>query len=141
MASVVFHAFNQIKENGSVNLFKSYNTEYPDGEQRRDFVYIKDVLNVLIYHMETRKKSGLYNLGSGKSHTFLELANCVFKALNLESHLNYIEMPADIRDNYQYFTQAADARLINSGYSEGFTPLEDAIADYVTNYLVSHKYI
>ena len=141
MASVVFHAFNQIKEKGSVNLFKSYNAEYADGEQRRDFVYIKDVLNVLIYQMETRKKSGLYNLGSGKSHTFLELANGVFKALNLESNLSYIDMPEDIRDNYQYFTQAADARLIESGYSEGFTPFEDAIADYVTNYLVSHKYI
>jgi len=141
MASVVFHAFNQIKESGSVNLFKSYNSEYADGEQRRDFVYIKDVLNVLIYHMETRKKSGLYNLGSGKSHTFLELATGVFKALNLESNLNYIDMPEDIRDNYQYFTQADDLRLVESGYSKGFTPFEDAIADYVTNYLVPHKYI
>ena len=141
MASVVFHAFNQIKEKGSVNLFKSYNSEYADGEQRRDFVYIKDVLNVLIYHMETRKKSGLYNLGSGKSHTFLDLANGVFKALNMVSNLNYIDMPEDIRDNYQYFTQADDLRLVESGYSKGFTPFEDAIADYVTNYLVPHKYI
>jgi ADP-L-glycero-D-manno-heptose 6-epimerase len=141
MASVVFHAFNQIKERGSVNLFKSYNSEYADGEQRRDFVYIKDVLNVLIYHMETRKKSGLYNLGSGKSHTFLDLATGVFKALNLESNLNYIDMPEDIRDNYQYFTQADDVRLVESGYSKGFTPFDEAIADYVTQYLVPHKYI
>ena len=141
MASVVFHAFNQIKEKGSVNLFKSYNSEYADGEQRRDFVYIKDVLNVLIYHMETRKKSGLYNLGSGKSHTFLDLANGVFKALNMVSNLNYIDMPVDIRDNYQYFTQADDLRLVESGYSKGFTPFEDAVADYVTNYLVPQKYI
>jgi ADP-L-glycero-D-manno-heptose 6-epimerase len=91
--------------------------------------------------METRKKSGLYNLGSGKSHTFLELANGVFKALNLESSLNYVDMPKDIRDNYQYFTQADDNRLLESGYSEGFTPFEDAITDYVRNYLVPHKFI
>ena len=141
MASVVFHAFNQIKEKGSVNLFKSYKSEYADGEQRRDFVYIKDVINVLIYHMETRKKSGLYNLGSGKSHTFLELATAVFKSLEIDAKLNYIDMPEDIRDNYQYFTQADDTRLINSGYHLGFTPFEEAISDYVRNYLVPHKFI
>jgi ADP-L-glycero-D-manno-heptose 6-epimerase len=141
MASVVFHAFNQIKEKGSVNLFKSYNSEYADGEQRRDFVYIKDVLNVLIYHMETRKKSGLYNLGSGKSHTFLELANGVFKALNLESNLNYIDMPEDIRDNYQYFTEADESRLIQSGYHLGFTDFNVAVADYVQNYLKPNTYM
>jgi len=141
MASVVFHAFNQIKEKGSVNLFKSYKSEYADGEQRRDFVYIKDVLNVLIYHMETRKKSGLYNLGSGKSHTFLQLANAVFKSLDLDPNLNYIHIPDDIRDNYQYFTQADDSRLIASGYNLGFTPFDEAIADYLRNYLVPHKFI
>jgi ADP-L-glycero-D-manno-heptose 6-epimerase len=141
MASVVFHAFYQIKEKGSVNLFKSYKSEYADGEQRRDFVYIKDVLNVLIYHMETRKKSGLYNLGSGKSHTFLQLANAVFNSLDLDPNLNYTDMPEDIRDNYQYFTQADDSRLIASGYNLGFTPFDEAISDYLRNYLVPHKFI
>lgn len=141
MASVVFHAFNQIKDSGVVSLFKSYNDKYADGEQRRDFVYIKDVLNVMIYHMETRKKSGLYNLGSGQSHTFLQLVNAVFHALNKEPQINFIDMPEDIRDNYQYYTQADDSRLMQSGYDKGFTDFEDAVSDYVKNYLVSQKFM
>lgn len=135
MASVVFHAFNQIKEKGEVSLFKSYRNDYPDGGQRRDFVYVKDVLSVLIHFMETRKNSGIYNLGSGQAHTFLELATGVFEALKLELNIKYVDMPEDIRNNYQYFTQASMDRVRMAGYTGRFWDFKDAINDYVTGYL------
>ncbi len=141
MASVVFHAYNQIQEKGQVSLFKSYNPEYPDGAQKRDFVYVKDVINVLIFEMETRKNSGLFNLGSGQSHTFLELANAVYEALGIDPNISYIDMPEDIRDNYQYFTEADESRLIQSGYHLGFTEFKVAIFDYVQNYLQTKTYM
>ncbi|MCL9981032.1 MAG: ADP-glyceromanno-heptose 6-epimerase [Bacteroidia bacterium] len=135
MASVVFHAFNQIKDKGEVSLFKSYRYDYPDGGQRRDFVYVKDVLNVLIHFMENRKNSGIYNLGSGQAHTFLELATGVFEALNLAPNIKYVDMPEDIRNNYQYFTQAAMDRVRLAGYSVPFWDFKEAIHDYVAGYL------
>ena len=135
MASVVFHAFNQIKEKGEVSLFKSYREDYQDGGQRRDFVYVKDVLNVLIHFMENRKNSGIYNLGSGQAHTFLELATAVFEALNQVPNIKYVEMPEDIRGNYQYFTEASMNRVKNAGYSDSFWDFDQAIKDYVTGYL------
>ncbi len=141
MASVVFHAFNQIKETGTMKLFKSYRADYADGEQRRDFVYIKDVLNVLMYFMENRKNSGIYNLGSGQSHTFKELAQGVFKALQVEESIQYIDMPIDIRDNYQYYTEANMRRIREAGYKKDFWDFDAAIADYVTDYLIPHKYL
>lgn len=141
MASVVYHAYNQIVEKGEVSLFKSYKPEYADGSQKRDFVYVKDVINVLIYEMETRKNSGLYNLGSGKAHTFLELATAVFVALGIDPNISYIDMPEDIRDNYQYFTEADESRLIESGYHLGFTEFNVAVSDYVQNYLKTNSYM
>jgi ADP-L-glycero-D-manno-heptose 6-epimerase len=135
MASVVFHAFNQIKEKGEVSLFKSYRDDYEDGGQRRDFVYVKDVLSVLIHFMENRKNSGIYNLGSGQSHTFLELATAVFNALELTPNIKYIDMPEDIRGNYQYFTEASMIRVKNAGYTHEFWEFDRAIKDYVTGYL------
>lgn len=135
MASVVFHAFNQIKEKGEVSLFKSYRDDYQDGGQRRDFVYVKDVLSVLIHFMENRKNSGIYNLGSGQAHTFLELATAVFEALNQVPNIKYVEMPEDIRGNYQYFTEASMNRVKNAGYSDSFWDFDQAIKDYVTGYL------
>lgn len=141
MASVVFHAYNQIQEKGQVSLFKSYKPEYPDGAQKRDFVYVKDVINVLIFEMETRKNSGLFNLGSGQSHTFLELANAVYEALGIDPNISYIDMPEDIRDNYQYFTEADESRLIQSGYHLGFTEFKVAVCDYVQNYLQTKAYL
>jgi ADP-L-glycero-D-manno-heptose 6-epimerase len=141
MASVVFHAYNQIQEKGQVSLFKSYKPEYPDGAQKRDFVYVKDVINVLIFEMETRKNSGLFNLGSGQSHTFLELANAVYEALGIDPNISYIDMPEDIRDNYQYFTEADESRLIQSGYHLGFTEFKVAVFDYVQNYLQTKTYM
>jgi ADP-L-glycero-D-manno-heptose 6-epimerase len=135
MASVVFHAFNQIKEKGEVSLFKSYRDDYQHGGQRRDFVYVKDVLSVLIHFMENRKNSGIYNLGSGQAHTFLELATAVFEALNQVPNIKYVEMPEDIRGNYQYFTEASMNRVKNAGYSDSFWDFDQAIKDYVTGYL------
>ena len=135
MASVVFHAFNQIKEKGEVSLFKSYRDDYQDGGQRRDFVYVKDVLSVLIHFMENRKNSGIYNLGSGQAHTFLVLATAVFEAINQVPNIKYVEMPEDIRGNYQYFTEASMNRVKNAGYSDSFWDFDQAIKDYVTGYL------
>ena len=141
MASVVFHAFNQINEKGQVSLFKSYKSEYKHGEQKRDFIYVKDVLNVLIYEMETRKSSGLFNLGTGKAHTFLELAHAVFWALGIDPEISYIDMPEDIRNNYQYFTEADETRLIHSGYNLGFSDFNLAVKDYVQEYLMKNAYM
>ena len=141
MASVVFHAFHQIKESGRMRLFKSYRSDYENGAQRRDFVYIKDVLQVLIHFMENRKNSGIYNLGSGKSHTFLQLAQGVFKALDATEAIDFIEMPEDIRGNYQYYTQASMQRIKEAGYTQDFWNFEEAITDYVQNYLIPRKYL
>ncbi|MGI6342242.1 MAG: ADP-glyceromanno-heptose 6-epimerase [Bacteroidales bacterium] len=142
MASVVMHSYNQIKKQGYTNLFKSHNPNYKDGYQKRDFVYIKDVVDVLTFLMETRPKSGLYNLGTGNARPFLHLAQAVFKALDIPENINFIDTPIDIRDKYQYFTQADMNKLINeAGYKTPFTSLEDGVADYVTNYLVNNDYL
>jgi ADP-L-glycero-D-manno-heptose 6-epimerase len=141
MASVVFHAFNQIKATGSVSLFKSYREDIKDGEQKRDFVYIKDVLNVLIHFMEYRKNSGIYNLGSGRAHSFLELVQAVFTALNIPQNIQYVDMPEDIRGNYQYFTEANLTRLREAGYTQEFTPFSEAVSDYVIQYLDKKWYL
>ena len=141
MASVVFHAYNQIQQNGQVSLFKSYKSECPHGEQKRDFIYVKDVLNVLIYEMESRKNSGLFNLGTGTAHTFLELVHAVFEALGIDPNISYIDMPEDIRNNYQYFTQADETRLIQSGYQLGFSNFNLAVKDYVQEYLMKNAYM
>jgi ADP-L-glycero-D-manno-heptose 6-epimerase len=140
MASVVFHAFNQIKANGKLKLFRSHRPDYKDGEQERDFVYVKDVINVLYYLMLKRKDNGIYNLGSGKANTFNELAHAVFNALNLPADIDYIDTPADIRDKYQYYTEANMQKLIASGYDKPFTSIQEGVADYVKNYLTTNSY-
>jgi ADP-L-glycero-D-manno-heptose 6-epimerase len=136
MASVIFHTFMQIKENGKMNLFRSHNPNYTDGGQLRDFVYVKDVASVCEYLMNEKPQSAIYNLGSGKARTFLDLATLTFLALNLEPKIQFIDTPIDIRDKYQYFTEANMTKLINSGYSKPFHTLEEGVADYVKNYLV-----
>lgn len=138
MASVVFHAFNQIKENGGVKLFRSHKAEYKDGEQLRDFVYVKDVAEVIVFLMEHRKNSGIYNLGSGKARTFLDLTKATFKALDKDENISFIDTPEDIRDKYQYFTEANMDKLLAIGYDKGFTDLEDGVKDYV-GYLKDRK--
>jgi ADP-L-glycero-D-manno-heptose 6-epimerase len=140
MASVIFHAFNQIKEKGSLKLFKSHNANYQDGGQMRDFIYVKDILEVCIFLMHHRRNSGIYNLGSGKARTFNDLAANTFKALNVEPNIAFIDTPEDIRDKYQYFTEANMAKLKAIGYNEPFTSLEEGINDYVVNYLEKKEY-
>ncbi len=139
MASVIFHAFNQIEQNGSMKLFRSHNPEFKDGEQMRDFVYVKDVVNVCYFLMQQRKHSGIYNLGSGKARTFLDLVKGVFAALNKKEDISYIDTPSDIRDKYQYFTEANMNKLKSIGYGMNFTSLEEGIEDYVENYLLFNK--
>lgn len=135
MASVVFKAFNQIKENAKVELFKSHRPDYNDGEQLRDFVYVKDVLNVIWYLLRKKNINGLFNLGTGKARSFKDLVTATFNALQLPVNIVYVDMPATIRDRYQYFTEAKMDKLKSTGYKESVTSLEDGIKDYVQNYL------
>ena len=162
MASVVFHAFNQADKrtsgqekksqshkvtesqsyertsgqgDGVVRLFRSHNPAYPDGGQLRDFIYVKDVIDVLFFLMNHASDSGIYNLGTGKARTFLDLANAVFSALNLPPAIEFIDTPVDIRDKYQYFTEAKMDRLRSLGYSRPFYSLETAVEEYVQGYL------
>ena len=141
MASVIFHAVNQIKKTGEMQLFKSHNPKFKDGEQLRDFVYVKDVVDVLIFMMAKKSQAGLYNLGSGKARTFNDLVTVTFQAMDLKSNISYIDTPIDIRDKYQYFTQANISKLQNNGYKKSFTTLESGVKDYVRNYLLKEKYL
>jgi ADP-L-glycero-D-manno-heptose 6-epimerase len=139
MASVILHAMGQISANKQLNLFKSHNPDYKDGEQKRDFVYVMDVLDVLIFLMNHRKDSGIYNLGSGTANTFKLLAESVFAALNIEPVINFVDTPLDIRDKYQYYTCADMRKLRSIGYDIPFTSLEDGIKNYVQEYLMSNS--
>lgn len=139
MASVIFHAFNQINSTGKVKLFQSHHPQFKDGEQERDFIYVKDVLSVLIYMMEQRTHSGLYNLGTGKTGTFLELACAVFDALGKPHNIEYIPTPIDIRDKYQYYTCAKMDKLRQAGYIAPFTSLREGAMEYVVKYLIDGK--
>ncbi len=139
MASVVFHAFNQINETGKVRLFRSHKPEFKDGEQMRDFIYVKDLCEVCLFLMHHRKHSGIYNLGSGKARTFKDLVNAIFLALDKPSHIEFIDTPEDIREKYQYFTEAKMEKLKNIGYSKPFTNIEDGVDDYVKKYLALNK--
>ena len=141
MASVIFHTFNQINLNGGMRLFRSHNPNYKDGCQLRDFVYVKDVVNVCLFLMTDKPTSGIYNLGSGKARTFLDLATNTFNALDKSVNIEFIDTPIDIRDKYQYFTEANMQKLISEGYKTPFHTLEDGVKDYVENYLVPHKYM
>lgn len=163
MASVIFHSFNQIKQNGFVKLFRSHKEGFKDGEQLRDFVYVKDVVKVIAWMMEeasrqssdgsrefenndqrstanVQLKSGIYNLGTGKARSFHDLVAATFNALNLETKIEFIDMPEDIRDKYQYFTEADMNKLRAAGYKDEFYSLENGVGDYVKNYLGEQKY-
>jgi ADP-L-glycero-D-manno-heptose 6-epimerase len=135
MASVIFHTARQIKATGAMKLFRSHRPDYRDGEQSRDFIYVKDVVDVLLYFLENRPTNGIYNLGTGKARTFYDLAKSTFLALGLEPSISFIDTPADIRDTYQYFTQAEMGKLRAAGYHEPFFGLEEGIEDYVQRYL------
>ena len=141
MASVAMHAYRQILHTGKMKLFRSHHESYEDGEQKRDFIYVKDVHTICLFLMENKPKSGLYNVGTGKAHSFNELARNIFKALHLESEIEYIDTPIDIRDKYQYFTEAEMNKLVLAGYKDGFHSLEQGIEDYIKNYLIDGNYL
>ncbi|MGC8824254.1 MAG: ADP-glyceromanno-heptose 6-epimerase [Bacteroidales bacterium] len=140
MASVVFHAFHQIQQMGKLKLFRSHHPDFRDGEQKRDFIYVKDVAATILFLMQHRKNSGLYNVGTGQARTFLDLARATFKSLGVPENIEFIDTPADIRDKYQYFTQARMEKLRSIGYTEAFTSLEEGIDEYVREYLMKNKY-
>jgi ADP-L-glycero-D-manno-heptose 6-epimerase len=139
MASVIFHAYNQIKTNGIVKLFRSHNPNYKDGGQLRDFVYVKDVVDVLFFLYSKNPNNGIYNLGSGKARSFYDLALATYIAMNQPPSIEFIDTPIDIRDKYQYFTEADMSKLIHVGYKQPFTSLEEGVKDYVCNYLIPNK--
>jgi len=136
MASVVFHSYNQIVENNKIELFKSHNPKYKDGEQLRDFIYIKDVIDVMFFLMSKKPISGIYNLGTGKARSFLDVANLIFKSINKTPKIEFIDTPIDIRDKYQYFTEAKMDKLRSIGYDKSFYTLEEGVKDYVENFLI-----
>jgi ADP-L-glycero-D-manno-heptose 6-epimerase len=137
MASVVFHSFNQIKEAGKVSLFRSHRKDFADGYQLRDFIYVKDLVSVMVFLMQEKPKSDIYNLGTGSARSFYDLAQATFEALGKEPNIQYIDIPQDIRDKYQYFTEARMDKLrLQAGYKEPFYSLEEGVRDYVQNYLL-----
>ncbi|MFZ1036697.1 MAG: ADP-glyceromanno-heptose 6-epimerase [Smithella sp.] len=135
MTSVIFKAFNQIKETGKVRLFKSYLPQYPDGGQMRDFVYVKDCIDVLWWLFKNQDVNGIFNLGTGKARTWNDLISAVFAAMGTRQKIEYIEMPEPIRNQYQYFTQAEMDKLHSVGCPVSFSSMEDSVRDYVVNYL------
>lgn len=140
MASVVFHAYQQIKERGYIRLFRSHNPDYKDGAQLRDFIYVKDILQVCVWLMEQQPTSGIYNLGTGRARTFNDLANTLFHVLHVPGKIEYIDTPEDIRNNYQYFTEADMSKLKEAGYDKPFFSLEEGIEDYLKYYLEQASY-
>ena len=139
MRSVVHKSFGQVRETGVIRLFKSHRPDYRDGEQKRDFLYVKDAVAMTLHLAANEKAGGLFNIGSGQARTWLDLARAVFTALKREPKIEFVEMPDGIRDKYQYFTEANLARLRAAGYAAPVTSLEDAVSDYVGNYLVPDK--
>jgi len=140
MASVIFHAYHQIRKTGTVRLFRSHNPEYKDGEQLRDFIFVKDVVDFLFFLYKRGEQNGLYNLGTGKARTFTDLARAVFHALDLPENIVFIDTPADIRDKYQYFTEARIEKLRLAGYDNPFYSLEEGIEEYVMEFLNNERY-
>ena len=140
MASVIFHSFNQIQKTGKVKLFRSHRPEYKDGWQLRDFVYVKDVVEVCWFFHQQQNHSGIFNLGSGKARSFYDLAANTFKAMNREVQIEFINIPEDIREKYQYFTEANMKKLVGIGYSKPFSTLELGVNDYVNHYLLPNSY-
>lgn len=140
MASVVMHAYNQIKEKGRVALFKSHKEGVKDGEQLRDFVYVKDVVDAIFFLMQKQPKSDIYNIGAGQARSFYDLVKNIFVALDKDVAVDFIPMPMDIRDKYQYYTCANIDKLKAVGYTKPFSSIEEGVKDYVLNYLREHKY-
>jgi ADP-L-glycero-D-manno-heptose 6-epimerase len=150
MASMIFHSYQQIKEYGFVKLFKSHKNGFKDGEQLRDFIYVKDVIKMCCWFMDASQLStvnsqqvvanGIYNIGTGKARSFNDLINVVFSSLNIEPDIHYIDMPDDLRNTYQYFTEAKMEKIKLAGYTDPLHSLEEGVNDYVKNYLIENKY-
>jgi ADP-L-glycero-D-manno-heptose 6-epimerase len=143
MASVIFHTFHQIRSTGKMKLFRSHKEGYADGQQKRDFIYVMDVLSILGHFVQNFDScpSGIYNLGTGLARTFEDLASNTFTAMGLKANLEFIDMPEDIRESYQYFTEADMSKLHKeAGYNKPFFSLEEGIKDYVQGYLIPKKY-
>jgi ADP-L-glycero-D-manno-heptose 6-epimerase len=141
MRSVVHKAFQQVRDTGRITLFKSYRPDYRDGEQRRDFLYVKDAVAATIFLAEHVAGGGLFNIGSGEPHTWIELANAIFKALGRQPRIEFIDMPEMLRPKYQYFTKADISKLRAAGFTQAFMSLEDAVGDYIQNYLCTGAYL
>jgi ADP-L-glycero-D-manno-heptose 6-epimerase len=135
MASVIYHAYLQIRDRGRVDLFRSHHPDFRDGEQLRDFIYVKDVVEVCSWIMNAKPASGIYNLGTGKARSFLDLARATFAGMDLKPDIRFIDMPPDIRDKYQYFTEADTKKLRQAGYGTAFRSLEEGVGEYVREYL------
>lgn len=141
MRSVVHKAFGQIKANGKVNLFKSYNDKYADGKQMRDFIYVKDAVDMTLYFLQNKDKNGLYNVGTGNARTWVDLVSSIFSAMELEPNIEFIDMPEELKGKYQYFTEANIEKIRTTGYNNQITSLEEAVNDYVKNYLMKENLI
>jgi ADP-L-glycero-D-manno-heptose 6-epimerase len=140
MASVIYHSFNQISQSGKMKLFRSHKNEFKDGEQFRDFIYVKDIVKVCYWLMENQPTSSIYNLGTGKAESFNNLVNFTYAAMRLKPVIEYIDIPIDIRDKYQYYTEAKMNKLRAAGYNYDFYSLDDGIKDYTLNYLCKGSY-
>ncbi|MBN1340192.1 MAG: ADP-glyceromanno-heptose 6-epimerase [Bacteroidales bacterium] len=140
MASVIFHAYRQIRETGKVRLFRSHHPGFEDGKQLRDFIYVKDVIDVLYFLMKKQPGNGIFNLGTGRARSFLDLAGSVFRSLKIPENIEFIDTPEDIREKYQYFTEAVMEKLRNVGYDNPFYTLEDGIEEYVNEFLIQNRY-
>ncbi len=141
MASVIMHTARKIKATGAMQLFRSHRPDFRDGEQSRDFIYVKDVVDVLLFFLENKPANGIYNLGTGKARTFYDLATSTFQALGIAPDISFIDTPADIRDTYQYFTEADMGKMRAAGYQQPFYGLEEGIEDYVQRYLVKGELV
>lgn len=141
MRSLVHKAFEQIRDSGKVKLFKSLNAKYKDGEQLRDFIYVKDAVDMTLYFLDKPNVNGLYNLGTGKSRTWNDLVSAIFKSLNKPVNIEYIDLPEHLREKYQYFTEANMNKIKKAGFNSSITSLEDGVADYVKNYLLGKQYL
>lgn len=145
MASVIWHSYNQIKNDGVVKLFRSHRPDFADGQQLRDFIYVRDVVKVIYWMMTVMQQgewsvhNGIYNLGTGEARTFEDLVKATFTGLGMQPSIRFIDMPADIRDKYQYFTEADMSKLRSAGYHDPFNTLEEGVHDYVTNFLAQGK--
>lgn len=141
MRSVVHKAYGQILQTGKVKLFKSYHPDYPDGGQKRDFIYVKDAVDMTLFFLENKDKNGLYNIGTGNARTWNDLVTALFQAMGKPVNIEYIDMPEYLRPKYQYFTEAKLNKLKSAGYNKRIHSLEEGVTDYVQNYLMKDKYL